>query len=103
MTLKRASADLARLDEPLAGQFWFDYMVSYTAGANTARTMAGDQLRAESSPPIDVEDNSSDALPQLQRLHWTEAADMVANGTAAMNLMGTFSPLPEQHRPGAGR
>lgn len=77
-------------------QFWFDYMVSYTAGADFRQAlMAGEA--AYNSPEVvaamEVWKALVDAgyfVDNANAYDWTDAANQVANGDAAMTLMGTF-------------
>jgi ABC-type glycerol-3-phosphate transport system substrate-binding protein len=77
-------------------QFWFDYMVSYTAGADFRQSlMAGEA--AYNSPEVVAAMETWKSLvdagyfvADANAYDWTDAADQVANGEAAMTLMGTF-------------
>lgn len=77
-------------------QFWFDYMVSYTAGAEyRQKLMAGEA--AYNDPEVlkamETWKGLVDAgyfVPDANAYDWTDAADQVSNGEAAMTLMGTF-------------
>ncbi len=77
-------------------QFWFDYMVSYTAGADyRQKLMAGEAAYNDPEVATAMETWKSlvDAgyfVPDANAYDWTDAADQVANGQAAMTLMGTF-------------
>jgi len=77
-------------------QFWFDYILLRTAGPDyRAKLMAGeasytdpevDQAMALWKELIDA----SDFAPNANADDWTDAADKVARGEAAMTLMGTW-------------
>ena len=77
-------------------QFWFDYLVLRTAGPEyRAKLMAG---KASYSDPEVKKAFAAwkeliDAgyfVPNANADDWTDAADKVAKGTAAMTLMGTW-------------
>ncbi|MCL4238953.1 MAG: extracellular solute-binding protein [Anaerolineae bacterium] len=77
-------------------QYWFDYTVSYTAGAEyRQKLMAGEAKYTDPEVVTAMEawkelTDLGCFAPDSNAYDWTEAADMVANGTAAMNLMGTW-------------
>ena len=79
-------------------QFWFDYLILRTAGAEyRASLMAGEASYADPEVVRAMElwkelidagcfaDGAS-----VNSIDWTDAADQLANGEAAMNLMGTW-------------
>lgn len=79
-------------------QFWFDYLLLRTAGAEyRARLMAGEaaytdpevvramELWAELFDAGCFADGAT-----INGIDWTDAADQLVNGEAAMNLMGTW-------------
>jgi len=77
-------------------QFWFDYILLRTAGPEyRARLMAGEASYTDPEVVrtlelwkelIDAQCFTADA----NAYDWTDAADQVARGEAAMNLMGTW-------------
>ena len=77
-------------------QFWFDYLLLRTAGPEyRAALMAGDASYAD--PEVVRVMEMWAELAAMDRFtadanafDWTDAADQVANGEAAMNLMGTW-------------
>ncbi len=77
-------------------QFWFDYMVSYTAGADYRQAlMAGEAAYNDPEVMTAMETwkglvDAGYFVPDANAYDWTDAADQVANGDAAMTLMGTF-------------
>lgn len=97
-TLKAAGVDPIALGSMnrWPAQFWFDYMVSYTAGAEyRQRLMAGEAAYNDPEVATAMETWKSlvDAgyfVADANAYDWTDAADQVANGDAAMTLMGTF-------------
>jgi ABC-type glycerol-3-phosphate transport system substrate-binding protein len=79
-------------------QFWFDYLILRTAGADyRAKLMAGEasysdpevvramELWAELFDAGCFADGAT-----INSIDWTDAADQLASGEAAMNLMGTW-------------
>ncbi|MBK8085706.1 MAG: extracellular solute-binding protein [Devosia sp.] len=77
-------------------QFWFDYLVLRTAGPDyRAALMAGtasyadDQVRLAMQKWKELVDAGYFA-PNANADDWTDAADKVARGDAAMTLMGTW-------------
>jgi len=97
-TLKAAGVDPIALGSlnRWPAQFWFDYMVSYTAGADYRQAlMAGEAAYndPEVATAMETWKQLTDAgyfVPDANAYDWTDAADQVANGDAAMTLMGTF-------------
>jgi multiple sugar transport system substrate-binding protein/raffinose/stachyose/melibiose transport system substrate-binding protein len=79
-------------------QFWFDYLLLRTAGAEyRAQLMAGDASYADDEVvrAMGLWAELFDAGcfpdgPTANSLVWTDAADQLVNGEAAMNLMGTW-------------
>ncbi len=77
-------------------QFWFDYLVSYTAGAEyRQKLMAGKAAYTdpEVAKAMEVWKGLVDKgyfVKDANAYDWNDAADQVANGKAAMTLMGTF-------------
>lgn len=77
-------------------QYWFDYMVSYTAGADyRQQLMAGEAAYTDEEVQVAMEMWKSLVdggffVENANAYDWTDAADQVANGTAAMTLMGTW-------------
>jgi len=77
-------------------QFWFDYMVSYTAGAEYRQKLMVGEAKYTDPEVVTAMETWKELTdlgcfaPDSNAYDWTDAADMVANGTAAMNLMGTF-------------
>jgi ABC-type glycerol-3-phosphate transport system substrate-binding protein len=79
-------------------QFWFDYILLRTAGPEyRAQLMAGDASYADPEVvrtlELWAELFDAGCFPDgatANSLDWTDAADQVAAGTAAMNLMGTW-------------
>ena len=77
-------------------QFWFDYLLLRTAGPEyRAKLMAGEASYTD--PEVDgvmelwkeLVDNGY-FVANANAYDWTDAADQVANGEAAMTLMGTW-------------
>ncbi len=77
-------------------QFWFDYLLLRTAGPEyRAALMAGEAsyTDAEVQRVMELWKELVDAgyfVPDANAYDWTDAADQVANGEAAMTLMGTW-------------
>jgi ABC-type glycerol-3-phosphate transport system substrate-binding protein len=79
-------------------QFWFDYILLRTAGPEyRAQLMAGDASYTDPEVvrtlELWAELFDAGCFPDgatANSLDWTDAADQVAAGTAAMNLMGTW-------------
>lgn len=77
-------------------QFWFDYMVSYTAGADYRQAlMAGEAAYTDEEVQVAMQTwmelvDAGYFVENANAYDWTDAADQVANGDAAMTLMGTF-------------
>ena len=77
-------------------QYWFDYMVSYTAGPEyRQRLMAGDASYTDQEVVTSMETwkelvDMGCFIENPNAYDWDEAANMVANGDAAMTLMGTW-------------
>ncbi|WP_295534457.1 extracellular solute-binding protein [uncultured Thioclava sp.] len=77
-------------------QFWFDYLLLRTAGPDyRARLMAGDASYddPEVRKAIEMWKSLIDAGYFVENANadtWTDAADKVARGDAAMTLMGTW-------------
>lgn len=77
-------------------QFWFDYLLLRTAGPDyRARLMAGDASYddPEVRKAMEMWKNLIDAGYFVENANadtWTDAADKVARGDAAMTLMGTW-------------
>lgn len=77
-------------------QYWFDYTVSFTAGPEyRQKLMAGEAKYTD--PEVETAmgywKQLVDAgyfVPDANAYDWDEAANMVANGDAAMTLMGTW-------------
>ncbi len=77
-------------------QYWFDYTVSRTAGPEyRQKLMAGEAKYTD--PEVETAmgywKELTDAgyfVPDANAYDWDEAANMVANGDAAMTLMGTW-------------
>ena len=78
------------------GQFWFDYLLLRTAGPDyRAALMAGDASYedAEVVHAMTVWQSLIDAgyfVDGANAYDWVDAADQVANGQAAVTLMGTW-------------
>ena len=78
------------------GQFWFDYLLLRTAGPDyRAALMAGDASYedAEVVHAMTVWQSLIDAgyfVDGANAYDWVDAADQVANGEAAVTLMGTW-------------
>ena len=77
-------------------QFWFDYLLLRTAGPEyRAKLMAG-QAKYSDPEVVAVMKMWKDLwdkgyfVPNANAYDWTDAADQVANGKAAMTLMGTW-------------
>ena len=77
-------------------QFWFDYLLLRTAGPEyRAKLMAG-QAAYTDSEVVHVMEMWKDLVdkgyfyPDANAYDWTDAGDQVANGEAAMTLMGTW-------------
>ena len=78
-------------------QFWFDFLVGYTAGHEyRAKLQAGEA--SFSDPEVQHAMELWKELVEKEYFHpdanayvWTDAADQVANGDAAMHLMGTWT------------
>jgi multiple sugar transport system substrate-binding protein/raffinose/stachyose/melibiose transport system substrate-binding protein len=77
-------------------QFWFDYLMLRTAGPEyRAKLMAGEASYTDPEVAAVMEQWKSlvDAgyfVENANAYDWNEAADQVANGQAAMTLMGTW-------------
>ncbi|HZW01403.1 MAG TPA: extracellular solute-binding protein [Candidatus Deferrimicrobium sp.] len=77
-------------------QFWFDYLLLRTAGPEyRAKLMAGEAAYTDPEVVRAMElwaelANAKCFTPDANAFDWTDAADQVANGEAAMNLMGTW-------------
>jgi len=79
-------------------QFWFDYLLLRTAGAEyRAKLMAGEASYADPevvrAMELWAELFDAGCFPDgatANSLVWTDAADQMVNGDAAMNLMGTW-------------
>lgn len=79
-------------------QFWFDYLLLRTAGAEYRESlMAGEASYADPEVVRALElwaelfdAQCFDDGPTVNSLDWTDAADALVNGEAAMNLMGTW-------------
>jgi multiple sugar transport system substrate-binding protein/raffinose/stachyose/melibiose transport system substrate-binding protein len=77
-------------------QFWFDYTVLRTAGPDfRAGLMAGTESydSPEVTTAMELWKSAVDAgyfVDDANAFAWTDAADQVANGEAAMTLMGTW-------------
>ena len=77
-------------------QFWFDYLLLRTAGPEyRAKLMAGQGTYSD--PEVvavmkmwKVLWDKGYFVPNANAYDWTDAADQVANGKAAMTLMGTW-------------
>ena len=78
------------------GQFWFDYLLLRTAGPDyRAALMAGDASYedAEVVRAMEMWKELIDAgyfVDDANAYDWVDAADQVANGEAAVTLMGTW-------------
>jgi len=79
-------------------QFWFDYLILRTAGAEyRASLMAGEAsytdpevVRAMELWKELVDAGCFADGATINSIDWTDAADQLVNGEAAMNLMGTW-------------
>jgi ABC-type glycerol-3-phosphate transport system substrate-binding protein len=77
-------------------QFWFDYLLLRTAGPEyRQQLMAGEASYTdpEVQRVMEMWKELVDAgyfVPDANAYDWTDAADQVANGEAAMTLMGTW-------------
>ena len=77
-------------------QFWFDFLMLRTAGPDyRARLMSGEASYedAEVTEVLELWKQLVDAgyfIDDANAYTWTDAADAVANGDAAMTLMGTW-------------
>ena len=77
-------------------QYWFDYTISRTAGPEyRQKLMAGEAKYTDPEVQTAMEywKQLTDAgyfVPDANAYDWDEAANMVANGDAAMTLMGTW-------------
>lgn len=77
-------------------QFWFDYLLLRTAGPEyRAQLMAGDASYTDPevvrAMELWQELAAMDCFtPDANAFDWTDASDQVANGDAAMTLMGTW-------------
>ena len=77
-------------------QFWFDFLILRTAGPHyRAQLMAGTASYddPEVTQALDLWKELVDAgffVEDANSFDWTDAADQVANGEAAMTLMGTW-------------
>ncbi len=79
-------------------QFWFDYLILRTAGAEyRAKLMAGEASYTDPevvrAMELWAELFDAGCFPDgatANSIDWTDAADQIANGEAAMNLMGTW-------------
>jgi multiple sugar transport system substrate-binding protein/raffinose/stachyose/melibiose transport system substrate-binding protein len=78
-------------------QFWFDFLVSYTAGHEyRAKLQAGEASFTDPEVQAAMElwkelVEKEYFYPDANAYVWTDAADQVANGQAAMHLMGTWT------------
>lgn len=97
-TLKAAGIDPIALGSMnrWPAQFWFDYMLLRTAGPEyRAALMAGEASYTdpEVMRAMELWKELVDAgyfVADANAYDWTDAADQVANGEAAMTLMGTW-------------
>jgi multiple sugar transport system substrate-binding protein/raffinose/stachyose/melibiose transport system substrate-binding protein len=77
-------------------QFWFDYLMLRTAGPEyRARLMAGEASYTDPEVVAVMEAwkelvDKGYFVENANAYDWTDAADQVANGQAAMTLMGTW-------------
>lgn len=77
-------------------QFWFDYLLLRTAGPDyRAKLMDGEASYTDPEVQQAMElwadlVNAGYFAPDANAYDWTDAADMVAKGEAAMTLMGTW-------------
>lgn len=77
-------------------QFWFDYMVSFTAGPEYRQKLMAGQANYNDPEVVKAMEMWKELVdkgyfvPDANAYDWNEAADQVANGRAAMTLMGTF-------------
>jgi ABC-type glycerol-3-phosphate transport system substrate-binding protein len=77
-------------------QFWFDYLILRTAGPEyRAKLMAGEASYTDPevirAMELWAELAAMDCFtPDANAFEWTDAQNSVANGEAAMNLMGTW-------------
>lgn len=77
-------------------QFWFDYLLLRTAGPEyRARLMAGEASYTDPEVVRVMEIwaelvDKGYFVPDANAYDWTDAGDQVANGEAAMTLMGTW-------------
>ncbi len=77
-------------------QFWFDFLMLRTAGPDyRAQLMSGEAsyTDAEVTEVMELWKSLTDAgyfVDDANAYTWTDAADQVANGEAAMTLMGTW-------------
>jgi multiple sugar transport system substrate-binding protein/raffinose/stachyose/melibiose transport system substrate-binding protein len=77
-------------------QFWFDYLLLRTAGPEyRAKLMAGEASYTDPEVVRVMEMwaelvDKGYFVPDANAYDWTDAADQVANGEAAMTLMGTW-------------
>jgi multiple sugar transport system substrate-binding protein/raffinose/stachyose/melibiose transport system substrate-binding protein len=77
-------------------QFWFDYLILRTAGPEyRAKLMSGEAKYTDPEVVRAMElwaelATANCFTPDANAFDWTDAADQVANGEAAMNLMGTW-------------
>ncbi len=77
-------------------QFWFDYLMLRTAGPEyRAKLMAGEASYTDPEVMAVMEQwkqlvDAGYFVEDANAYDWTDAADQVANGQAAMTLMGTW-------------
>ncbi len=77
-------------------QYWFDYTVSRTAGPEYRTKLMNGEAKytdPEVQAAMELWKQLTDAgyfVPDANAYDWDEAANMVANGDAAMTLMGTW-------------
>ncbi|MBK8049176.1 MAG: extracellular solute-binding protein [Anaerolineales bacterium] len=77
-------------------QFWFDYLLLRTAGPEyRAKLMAGEAAYTDPEVVAVMEKwkelvDAGYFVADANAYDWTDAADQVANGKAAMTLMGTW-------------
>jgi multiple sugar transport system substrate-binding protein/raffinose/stachyose/melibiose transport system substrate-binding protein len=78
-------------------QFWFDFLVSYTAGHEYRAKLQKGEAKFNDPEVVKAMEMWKELVdagyfyPDANAYDWNEAADLVANGEALMHLMGTWT------------
>lgn len=77
-------------------QYWFDYMVSFTAGADYRQQLMAGEAKYNDPEVVTAMETWKELVDagyfveNANAYDWTDAANQVAKGEAAMTLMGTW-------------